>query len=162
MGPTIVVPRAVALQISIEDIFDMVTAFQGRRPVWIAHQSTMRQILGLNGPAASGDPHYVWIGNGRDQQPTTLMGYPVLFVENAEVLGTMGDIGLYDLTKYLIGDRQMVTLDASKHYQFKYDLTSWRAVHRVDGRPWLSAPITYRDGVTTVSPFVILGDVDAS
>jgi hypothetical protein len=29
-------------------------------------------------------------------------------------------------------------------------------VHRVDGRPWLSAPITYRDGVTTVSPFVIL------
>lgn len=162
MGPTIVVPRAVALQISIEDIFDMVERFQGRNPIWIAHQSAMRQILGLNGPATSASPNYVWIGNGRDQMPTTLMGYPIYFVENAEVLGTMGDIGLYDLSKYLIGDRQMVTLDASKHYRFQYDLTSWRAVHRVDGRPWLSAPITYRDGATTVSPFVILGDVDAS
>jgi len=161
-GPTIVVPRAVAGQISIEDVFDIVERFQGRSPIWIAHQSAMRQILGLNGPAASGNPNYVWIGNGRDQMPTTLMGWPVFFVENAQTLGTMGDIGLYDLSKYLVGDRQMVTIDASKHFQFQNDITSWRAVHRVDGRPWLSAPITYRDGTTTVSPFVILGDVEAS
>lgn len=159
-GPTIVVARAGANAIDISDIFGMVSAFQGRSPVWIAHQSTMPQILGLNGPA--GNPSYVWIGNGRDSMPTTLMGYPIFFVENALPLGTQGDIILADLSKYVIGDRQMVTLDASKHYRFRNDLTSWRAVHRVDGRPWLSAPITYRDGVTQVSPFVILDGAGAS
>jgi len=160
-GPTIVIARNAANTIDIgNDIFSMLAAFQGRSPIWIAHQSTMPQILGLNGPA--GNPSYVWIGNGRDQQPTTLMGYPIFFVENAMPLGTMGDIILADLSKYLIGDRQMVTIDASKHYRFQYDLTSWRAVHRVDGRPWLSAPITYRDGITTVSPFVVLGDTAGS
>ena len=154
LGPTIVVARTGAGAIVVADIFNMLTAFQGRSPVWIAHQSTMPQILGLNGPA--GNASYVWIGNGRDQMPTTLMGYPIYFVENAMPLGTQGDIVLADLSKYVIGDRQMVTIDASKEYRFRYDITSWRAVHRVDGRPWLSAPITYRDGTTTVSPFVIL------
>jgi len=154
LGPTIVVTRAGASAISIVDIMNMLQSFQGRSPVWLAHQSAMTQILSLNGPA--GNPSYVWIGNGRDAMPTTLMGYPIFFVENAMPLGTSGDIILADLSKYLIGDRQMVTVDASKHNKFEYDLTSWRAVHRVDGRPWLSAPITYRDGTTTVSPFVIL------
>lgn len=159
-GPTIVVTRAGAGAIDITDIFNMVASFQGRSPIWIAHQSTMPDILGLNGPA--GNPSYVWIGNGRDSMPTTLMGYPIYFVENAMPLGSMGDLILADLSKYVIGDRQMVTLDASKHYRFQYDLTSWRAVHRVDGRPWLSAPITYRDGATQVSPFVILDGEEAS
>jgi len=154
LGPTIVVARTAANTINILDIFNMLASFQGRSPIWIAHQSTLPQILGLNGPA--GNPSYVWIGNGRDNQPTTLMGYPIFFVENAMPLGTQGDLVLADLSKYVIGDRQMVTIDASQHNRFQYDITSWRAVHRVDGRPWLSAPITYRDGLTTVSPFVIL------
>jgi HK97 family phage major capsid protein len=160
LGPTIVVTRTLANTINILDIFNMLSSFQGRSPIWIAHQSTLPQILGLNGPA--GNPQYVWIGNGRDQMPTTLMGYPIFFVENAMPLGTQGDIVLADLSKYVIGDRQMVTIDASKEFRFRYDITSWRAVHRVDGRPWLSAPITYRDGATTVSPFVILDGQGAS
>ncbi len=160
LGPTHVVARIAANAIGIGDIFNMVSSFQGRSPIWIAHQRTMPDILGLNGPA--GNPSYVWIGNGRDGMPTTLMGYPIFFVENAQPLGTSGDLILADLSKYVVGDRQMVTMDASKHYRFQNDLTSWRAVHRVDGRPWLSAPITYRDGVTVVSPFVILDGAGAS
>jgi hypothetical protein len=45
------------------------------------------------------------------------------------------------------------------HYRFRYDLMAWRAVHRVDGQPWLSAPLTLADGAFQISPFVILGDV---
>jgi hypothetical protein len=51
----------------------------------------------------------------------------------------------------------MVTIDTSSHERFQYDETSWRAVHRVDGQPWLNAPITLADGSTQISPFVILG-----
>lgn len=155
-GATIAVARQAANQIQILDIFNMLSQFQGMSPIWLAHQSTMPQILGLNGPA--GNPSYVWIGNGRDQMPTTLMGYPIYFVENCPTLGNRGDIVLADWSKYVVGDRQSVTIDSSKHYRFQYDLTAWRAVHRVDGRPWLSAPITYRDGTTQVSPFVVLDE----
>lgn len=157
---TIVEPRAAAGAIGLADIFNMVSDFQGQNPIWIAHQSTMPSILGLNGPA--GNPSYVWIGNGRDAMPTTLMGYPIYFVENALPLGTQGDLILADWSKYLIGERQGIAVDASKHYRFRYDLTAWRAVYRVDGQPWLSTPITYRDGATQVSPFVVLGDARQS
>lgn len=148
--------RAAAGAISIVDIFNMLSHFIGERPVWIAHQSTMPQILGLNGPA--GNPSYVWISNAAQAAPTTLMGYPLFFTENAPTFGARGDIILADWSKYVIGDRQATTIDASKHYRFRYDLTAWRAVHRVDGRPWLSAPLTLRDGATQVSPFVVLDD----
>jgi HK97 family phage major capsid protein len=104
----------------------------------------------------------VWIGNGRDQAPATLMGYPIFFTENNPILGNVGDIVLADWSKYVIGDRQATTIDVSKHYRFRYDLTAWRAVHRVDGKPWLSAPLTYRDGVTQVSPFVELDGLGQS
>jgi HK97 family phage major capsid protein len=160
LGPTIAVPRVAAGLIGLADIFNMVSQFQGTNPIWLAHQSALPQILQLNGPA--GNPQYVWIGNGRDQYPTTLMGYPIYFIENCPTLGDQGDIILADWSKYLIGDRQAVTIDSSKHYRFRYDLTAWRAVHRVDGRPWLSAPLTYRDGTTQVSPFVILDDAVAT
>ena len=88
----------------------------------------------------------------------TLMGYPIFFIENCPTLGTAGDLILADWSKYVIGDRQMVTIDSSKHFRFQNDITAWRAVARLDGRPWLSAPLTLRNGATQVSPFVILDD----
>ena len=148
--------RVAANAISIVDVFNMLSSFLGQSPIWLAHQSTMPQILGLNGPA--GNASYVWIGNGRDQMPTTLMGYPVFFIENCATLGTEGDLILADWSKYVIGNRQPTTIDSSSHFKFRDDLTAWRCVSRVGGRPWLSDVLTLRDGATEVSPFVILDD----
>ena len=148
--------RAAANAISIVDVFNMLSHFMGQTPIWLAHQSTMPQILQLNGPA--GNASYVWIGNGRDQMPTTLMGYPIFFIENTVTLGSEGDLILADWSKYVIGDRQATTIETSKHFKFQSDLTAWRAIHRVAGRPWLSTTFTLRDGTTEVSPFVILDD----
>ena len=159
-GATIAVPRAVANAISIADVFNMLTNFTGQSPIWLAHQSTMPEILGLAGPAAN--PSYVWIDNAREGVPMTLFGYPIYFTENCPTLGARGDLILADLSKYVIGMRQDVTVDASMHYAFVDDVTTWRAVSRIDGRPWLSAPITLRDGTSEVSPFVVLDGVGAS
>ena len=117
----------------------------------------MPSIMQLNGPA--GNPSYVWIPNAREGMPSTLFGYPVDWTEKVPVLGTAGDIGLYNWAHYLIGSRQATTIDSSAHYQFRRDQIVWRAVHRVDGQPWLSAPWTLQDGETQISPFVILGDI---
>lgn len=159
-GVTLRVARAVANQIGITDVFNMLSQFMGQAPIWLAHQSTMPQILQLNGPA--GNPSYVWVQNVREGMPMTLMGFPIFFIENCPTLGSEGDLILADWSKYVIGDRQAVTIDSSKHFQFQRDLTAWRAVTRQGGRPWLSAPLTLRDGTTQVSPFVILDDAVVS
>lgn len=159
-GATLEVARAAPGAIGIADIFGMLAAFTGQSPIWLAHQSTMPQILALAGPA--GNPSYVWISNAREGAPMTLFGYPIFFTENCPTLGQRGDLILADFSKYVVGLRQDVTIDASIHYAFINDITTWRAVSRIGGRPWLSAPLLLRDGVTEVSPFVVLDGTSAT
>jgi HK97 family phage major capsid protein len=98
----------------------------------------------------------------REGAPVSLMGYPIYFIENCPTLGDMGDLILADFSKYVIGNRKELTIDDSRDYRFADDITTWRAVSRIDGRPWLRQPLTLRDGVTQVSPFVILDGAGAS
>jgi len=158
-GATITVARAAAGAIALADVVSMVENFQGINPVWLASRQALSNLMLLNGPALN--PSYVFMPSARDAMPHTLFGYPLIFSEMCPALGTAGDLILADWSKYLIGDREQVTVDSSKHYRFKNDLTAWRAVSRVDGQPWLSAPLTYSDGATQVSPFVILGDAES-
>ena len=123
--------------------------------VWIINQSLMSEMLQLNGPA--GNPSYLW-GSAVEGSPDRLLGFPVIWSEKNPTLGTAGDVILADWSYYLIGDRQNTTIDSSIHNRFETDETTWRAVHRVDGRPWLSAPLTLQEGTQQESPFVILGD----
>lgn len=159
-GATFRQPRQVANQINFTDITYMLSHFIGQSPVWIAHQATLPQLMNLQAPA--GNPSLVWVDNIRDGVPNRLAGYPVYFIENCPTLGNDGDIILADWSKYIIGQRQQITIDSSKHYKFRDDLTVWRAVARFAGRPWLSTPITLRQGTHRVSPFVILAGVEES
>ena len=83
--------------------------------------------------------------------------YFLEWTEKVPLSGTAGDIGLYDFNHYWIGDRQAMTFATTNAEYFKYDQTSYRMVHRVDGRPWMNTPFTLQDGTSTISPFVILG-----
>ena len=154
---TITVNRAVAGAIGVADIFNMLSQHHGDAPCWHITRAAMPQLLALNGPAAN--PSYIFIPNAREGAPGTLFGFPIYYTEKLPTLGTSGDILLADWNYYLVGDRQATTIDSSMHYRFQYDITAWRAVHRVDGQPWLSAPLTLADGTFQISPFVILGDV---
>ena len=158
-GATITVPRAVAGTISFVDLTQMMENFlpTAGNGCWFMTQSAMRQIIELNGPA--GNPSYIWQPNARDGIPGFILGLPVFWTEKCPLIGTSGDVILADWSYYLIGDRQSTTVETTQYDYWRYDQTSWRAVHRVDGQPWLSAPLTYQDGTTQVSPFVILGDV---
>lgn len=153
---TITVPRQQQLFLNVADITAMVEASYGDNLVWHISRSQMSNLLQLNGPAAN--PYYIFIPNGRDGVPATLMGYPIIWSDKLPRRFTAGDIVLANWQYYLIGDRQMTTIDSTNVERFRYDQTSWRAVHRVDGQPQLRSPLTYDDGLTQVSPFVILGD----
>lgn len=154
---TLAPARTVAGQINYVDVINMLQQFlPSARGRWFVSQSAMASLIQMSGPA--GNLSYVWQPNARDGVPGYLFGMPVHWTEKLPVLGAQGDILLADWRYYLIGDRQATTVESSQYPRWEYDETSWRAVHRVDGQPWLSAPLTYQDAVTQVSPFVVLGD----
>lgn len=158
---TINEPRAAAGAISFDDLADMMEDFLPTgNGMWTITQSAMSEIIQLNGPA--GNPSYIWQPNARDGVPGYILGFPVVWSEKVPLIGTAGDVVLADWKYYLIGDRQATTIESTEYDYWRYDQTSWRAVHRVDGQPWLSAPLTYQDGTTQVSPFVILAGVGGS
>jgi HK97 family phage major capsid protein len=160
-GATITVNRAAAGGVSYADLVNMVENFlPSATGVWIAHQSVLSNLMNMQDASggAAGTGSFIW-GSASDGVPSRLLGMPIIFTEKTPRIGTAGDVILADLKYYLLGDRQATTIESTKFDQWAYDQTSWRVVHRVDGQPWLSAPLTYQDGTSQVSPFVILGDV---
>lgn len=152
---TIAESRKTANTVEFDDLADMVSKFMpSGQGVWEISQSLMSDIIQLAGP--SGNPSYIWQANARDGIPGQILGYPVVWTEKVPVKGSKGDVSLVDWKYYLIGDRQATTVESTKFDRWRYDQTSWRMVHRVDGQPWLSAPLTYQDGTTQISPFVTL------
>ena len=108
---------------------------------------------------AGGIPVWMPAGGISGAPYETLMGKPLIYTEKMQALGTAGNIGLADMSQYLIGERGTgaPTLATSIHIRFATDETGFRFVLRYDGQPsWLST-LTPRRGTATLSPFVILG-----
>lgn len=146
------VSRSSTSHIKYDDLAAMQAAFMGANPIWIASQSTMAELMLMNGP--SGNASYLW-GDLTTGRPDSLLGKPIKFVDNLPALGSPGDIMLVDLSYYLIGTLTSGTsIEPSAHENFKYNKTSFRIMHRVDGQPWLDKVITLPDGATELSPFV--------
>ena len=153
-GATIAQTRAGGGAISIVDIINIFSKSMptpGR--VWVAHVSTLPQLLQLSGP--SGNASYLWL-SGTDGQPSTLMGIPIIFTEKVNVLGAIGDIGLYDFGFYLIGERENLIFNQSDQPKWLQNGTSFKATMRHDAQTWLDLPFTLEDGSTQLSPFVVL------
>ena len=96
----------------------------------------------------------IFIDNVRDRPRMMLAGLPLVVSEKVPALGTAGDIGVYDWSKYIIGDRQQVEIAFSDQYAFINNQGTWRFVSRIDGQPWIRSVITLADATSTLSPFV--------
>lgn len=125
------------------------------RAIWVANIDTFPQLATMALTIGTGGSA-VWLQNGVDAAPMTILGRPVVFTEKMETLGTVGDIAFVDPAYYLIGDRQAMTMESSVHAQFASDRTLTKFILRVDGRPWLQTPITPNKGANTLSAFVRL------
>lgn len=123
------------------------------RAVWIASPDTFPELATMALSVGTGGSA-VWLNNGVAGPPMTILGRPVIFSEKAKVLGDAGDINFVDLSYYLVGDRQVMQADSSPHFKFKNDVTAFRIISRVDGRPWLNSAITPQNNGDTLSPFV--------
>lgn len=126
------------------------------RAVWVASIDTFPQLATMALSIGTGGSA-VWLGTGGDgAPPISILGRPVVFTEKTNTLGTQGDLSFVDFGHYLIGDRQTMTAMSSPHYKFGNDVTAYRIISRVDGRPWLQSAITPKNSGPTLSPFVQL------
>jgi HK97 family phage major capsid protein len=101
-------------------------------------------------------PNLVFQPDARTGVLGTLLGLPLVYTDLLPALGGKGDLMLANFQYYLIKDGYGVEIAASEHVYFTTNRTVIKAFWNVDGKPWLTAPITLRDKVTKVSPFVIL------
>ena len=151
---TIVITRNTTVTILLADITAMMDVFMGGpKSVWVINKACRSKIIALK----DADNHSIWIqGNIAKAIPDTLVGIPIVWTYKVPAVGTKGDIGLYDFSKYIIKDGYGPAFDKSKHVYFLSNRTALKMFGNVDGKPWLKGSLTADDNSTEISPFVVL------
>lgn len=132
------------------------------RAVWICSPETLPELfqMTVNVQNVAGTENVggsaIFIDSAQAAPNMFLLGRPLIVSEKARQLGSAGDLSFVDFGYYLIGDRQAMSARQSEDYRFQNDVTAFRVIERLDGRPWLSEAITPQNGGDTLSPFVLL------
>lgn len=128
--------------------------------VWVVAPDTFPELATMALSVGTGGSA-VWLSNGVDGPPMTILGRPVIISEKVNALedsATLGgDVNFVDFSQYLIGDRMAMSAMASTEYKFGNDLIAYRVIERVDGAPWMQSAITPKNAGPTLSPYVSLG-----
>lgn len=85
-----------------------------------------------------------------------LCGFPAIPIEQASAGGSQGDLNLFDMSQYLIGQKEGLKADSSIHVAFLTGEQAFRWTLRNDGQPIPKKPLTPYKGSNTLSPFVTL------
>lgn len=134
------------------------------RSVWLINQDVVPQVLQLGFPVTTASGTAAGAGalylppNGLAGSSTygSLLGRPIIVTEACATLGTVGDVVLADLSKYLAVVKGALKSDVSIHLWFDQNAVAFRFVLRMNGQPWLSAAIARKNGSNTLSHFISL------
>jgi HK97 family phage major capsid protein len=139
----------------IRNIYSRCHARARRGAKWYINQDLEPALMGMKDD--NGNAVYLPAGNLSGAPFATLLGKPVVEVEYCQTSGTAGDIIFANLDYYATALRSYGVQSAvSMHLRFDFAETMFRFIFEVDGRPWLDAPLTPKNGVNTLSPFVQL------
>ena len=135
--------------------------------VWYVNQDVEGQLLTMSLPVGVGGSSVVdGLGpaGGRLYSPAgpfgdgygRLFGRPVVPIEQAQTLGTVGDIILADMSQWVWVDKGSMQQAVSMHVRFLNDEMTYRFIYRVSGSPIWHTALTPFNGSNSVSPFVAL------
>ena len=138
-----------------------------KNAVWYVNQDCEQQLLQLSLPVGTGGSSVVdGMGpvGGRLYTPPgqtadgygRLFGRPVVPIEQAQTLGTTGDIILADMSQWVWVDKGDMQQATSMHVRFLTDEMTYRYLYRCDGQPIWHVALTPFNGSSTLSPFVTL------
>jgi HK97 family phage major capsid protein len=126
--------------------------------VWLVPPDAFKELVTMGLSVGTGGGP-IFMTNGIQGAPAmTIFGRPVIITEKVAKLGDAADVAFVDFRHYLIGDRMQMRADNSAHYQFGNDITTYRVIERVDGRPSILSAITPRNSGPTLSPYVKLAE----
>jgi HK97 family phage major capsid protein len=128
--------------------------------VWLINQNVFPQLALMSlSVGTGGGPVWLPAGGASASPYSTLMGRPVMPIEQCATLGTAGDIVLADFQNgYILAEKGGIDSNMSIHVRFLYDESVFRFVLRIDGQPVRASALTpYKGGASyTQSHFVSL------
>lgn len=163
------VDRATTDELTPADIYAMYARMLPQslgNAVWLVNQTLLPKLFAMQtivenvaGAENVGGGFPLGVVNIANQPIPSILGRPMIVTEKIPALanGAGNDIAFVDLSYYLVGDRQAISLDYSEHSRFMNDETELRLIERVDGRPWVQSALTPLNG-DTVSPYIGLTD----
>jgi HK97 family phage major capsid protein len=128
-----------------------------KNAVWLINQDIEPQLNLMSfGLGTAGVMMYSPPGGLSSAPYATLMGRPVIAVEQCETLGTKGDLILTDLSHYAVATQGGPQTAVSMHLYFDTDQMAYRITFRIDGAPWWATALTPYKGSATQSCIVTL------
>jgi len=149
---TVRVARTNANGIVYADIINMYSRTMGGNLAWVASRTCLPRLMTM----VDAGNNLIWQPNAREKEPATLLGLPILLNPRSPVLGSEGDLMLVDLSYYAIKDGSGLAIFMDPYTQKVNGVTRMYIFWNVDGQPMMTTPLLEEDGVTTVSPFVVL------
>lgn len=145
---------ATVLHDNLKKMWARMPASSRANAAWFINQDVepalddLAKVIGTSGV----EPNYVTYG---PDGVLRIKGRPVVSIEYASTLGTVGDITLVDFTQYSF-IASAIRQDTSMHFKFDTDEQAFRAIVRVDGAlRWKSALAPFK-GSASQSPVVKL------
>lgn len=134
------------------------------RSAWFINQDVETQLPLMVVPVKNvagtenvgGAPVYMPAGGLSGSQYDTLYGRPVIPIEQAETLGTEGDVIFADLSEYLLIKKGALETAESIHVRFLYGENTFRFTYRINGAPAWKTALTPYKGTNTQSPFITI------
>lgn len=149
-----------AATITFENIVKMYTRCWGRsraNAAWYINQDIEPQLFAMSMAVGTGGVPVFMPANGLSGSPyNTLMGRPIIPVEQCPTLGTVGDIILGNFGEYALVRKGGLVGASSVHVKFIYDEMTFKFNMRVNGKPKWKKVLTPYKGSSTLSPFVTL------
>ena len=154
----ITVARETDDEVNYIDLLNMVARVMsngGGRFVWLCQRVTMIPQLGS---ITDGGGQLIWARDANSALLTaTLMGIPIFFNEISPTLGVQGDLRLVNLDYYMRKPGMGATIKSDMGIlNFLKDQETIKVSYYDDAKPWITSPLTLRDGTNTVSPFIQL------
>ena len=113
---------------------------------WVANTGCLTQLMMLTQPIGTGGEAIKALTRQGNQY--MLFDRPLYLTEKCPALGDPGDLILADLSKFAIGLRQDLAVDASTGPGFMEDETTFRVIVRVDAMPVWDKAFTPKSGAT--------------
>ena len=145
---------------NVINMFARLFASSRMNSAWFINQNVEPQLHTMSISVGTGGQLIYMPPGGLSQSAYgTLLGRPVIPIEQCASVGTIGDIILGDYNNgYILAEKGGIKSDMSIHVRFIYDESVFRFVLRVDGQPVRASAMTpYKGGAThTQSHFVAL------